>query len=287
MDPSFIPIQVVSSKTPFGLDQLRRTFKTSLSAESAIGAAPAVGTVDETFPFMFLMPISAPESAESATRIDLVYQGCLAGTESPTLPDRKHDSDQSVQSAQSSRGSTGIVLTSPISVQYYAPNNTLTYFSFGAAGTDVADDPTDDVQAITVATGDTSYTPTGLLSDVVSIFFSPLIVGSLQSTEVVPGQYWQNVSRKTKTLSPFLFSAVAGEYITLFAPGTGYTVGDSLTITDGMGHTAVVVLTRIGLSDSVAQWTVSSNTFDYSTPSPITASGGSGSGAAFYNVHIA
>jgi hypothetical protein len=79
MDASFKPIEIVPSKTPFGLDQLRRSYKTALSATAAIAAAPTVGTADETFPTMFLMPITTPESAASATRIDLTYMGIFGG----------------------------------------------------------------------------------------------------------------------------------------------------------------------------------------------------------------
>ena len=93
MDASFIPVEIVPSKTPFGLDQLRRSYKTALSAEAAIAAAPAVGTADEVFPNMFLMPISTPESAESATRIDLLYMGIFG----EDLPASKHDSDTVVR----------------------------------------------------------------------------------------------------------------------------------------------------------------------------------------------
>src|SRR5580765_5231092 len=131
MDASFIPVEVVPSKTPFGLDQLRRSYKTALSAEDAIAAAPAIGTADEVFPFMFLMPISTPESAESATRIDLNYMGCMrddgAEVPQPILPAQKHDDNTAVQSVSASKLSSGLTLASPATLQYYAPSNALTY----------------------------------------------------------------------------------------------------------------------------------------------------------------
>src|SRR5882724_10902055 len=103
MDPSFIPIETVPSKTPFGLDQLRRSYKTSKSAEDAIAAAPNVGDADEVFPKMFLMPITTPEPAATATRVDLIYQGCMKtdGDGNPILPAQKHEDDDAVLSASS------------------------------------------------------------------------------------------------------------------------------------------------------------------------------------------
>ncbi len=286
MDASFIVVEVVPSRTPFGLDQLRRTFKTSLSAAAAIAAAPAVGTVDETFPFMFLMPINAPESAESATRIDLVYQGCMAGDESPTLPDQKHDSGNAVQSASSSKASTGGTMTSPATIQYYAPSNTLTYFTFGAAGTTPADTPAATPTVITWTVGDTSYSIGNLVSDLIDVFFSLQINQTITSTEVVPGQYWQNVATTTVTYVPFIFDVPSGPLVTLASPGDGYHVGDSLSISSGGEGATITVLTVGGIlgGSGILSFSVSANTFTVAH-TLLPASGGFGTGAKF-NVTI-
>ena len=273
MDASFIPVEVVPSKMPYALDQLRRSYKTALSAVDAIVAAPGIGDADETFANMFLMPISTPETAESATRIELVYMGTFG----ETLPASKHDSENAVQSASSSYGSSGAI-PEAVTIQYYAPSTTLTYFSFGAPGVTTADDPTDDPVIITVTAGGANFTPASIPA-LVSIYFSLQIVSSINSTEIVPGQYWQNTARKTKVYVPYIVSIPTGGVIQLSVPGSGYTVGDTLTISAG-GQSATLVLTATGSSRSVVAWNVTANTF--TTPqSSLAASGGTGTGAEF------
>ena len=142
MDSSFIPVEVVPSVTAYGLEQLRRSYKTALSAEAAVAAAPLVGEPDEVFPNMFLVNVSTPESAESATRIDLLYMGCLRGDEGvPILPNEKTDYGTAVQSATSSKNSYGATLNSPATLQYYAPSIALSYISFEGPGTTAAPTP--------------------------------------------------------------------------------------------------------------------------------------------------
>ena len=275
MDASFKPIEIVPSSTAFGLDQLRRSYKTALSATAAIAAAPAVGTADETFPNMFLVPISTPESAESATRVDLVYMGTFGST----LPAQKHDSGDAVQSASSSWGSGGATIGT-VSVQFYAPQNTLTYFSYLGVGTDEAADPTGDPQIITVTAGSGTFAPGTTIATLATSYFSSQIVHSLDSSEIVPGKYWQNVSRKTKVLVPFIITIPAGTaLIGIGAPGTGYNVGDTLSISAG-GESATIVVASLGVSQSILQISVTSNTFT-TAQSLLVPSGGGGSGALF------
>jgi hypothetical protein len=291
MDPSFIPIQVTPSKTPFGLDQLVRAYKTTLSAEAAIAAAPAVGTVDEVFPFMFLMPISTPESAASATRIDLVYIGCLAddGGEpaAPILPAQKTDQSTAVQSATSSKLNTGSTLASPATLQYYAPASVLTYFSFAAPGTTTAPVPSASPVPITLTISDTTYSPGGGIQGSIDALFTLQIVSTIESTEVVPGQYWQNVARTSKLYSPWIFDVASGPYVTLYNPGGNYTAGDTLTISSG-GEGATISVLSVGSvfgdGGGILSFTVSSVTFT-AAHTALPASGGSGSGAGF-NVFI-
>jgi hypothetical protein len=286
MDPSFIPVRVTPSKTPFGLDQLSREYKTALSAEAAIAAAPAVGTADEVFPNMFLMPISTPETAESATRIDLLYMGCLAGAEgSPTLPDQKHDSDNAVQSASSSSGPNGPI-PSPITIQFYAPTSTLTYFSYLAPGTTPADDPTAPLVIININAGTSNFTG-GSVSSLLG-YFNPQILGVMQATEIVPGKYWQNVARKTKSYTAFQVNLPPGTAIvSLYNPGINYVAGDTLTISSG-GESATIDVITVGSifgdGGGILSFSVSANSFTASHTA-LAASGGSGTTAGF-NVSI-
>jgi hypothetical protein len=225
------------------------------------------------------MPISTPESAESATRIDLVYMGCLAGAEgSPTLPAQKHDSGDAVQSATSNYGMAGPALN-PVTIQFYAPENTLTYFSFASPGGTSADDPSGPPIIITITVGNEGFTG-GSLSSLVSEFFNTQIVENLQSTEIVPGQYWQNVSRKTMVYIPYLIDLPSGTaLIILSAVGTGYSVGETLTITGSSGF-ATLVIAAVGISNSIRGWNATANTFT-GAETGLAPTGGGGSGATF------
>jgi hypothetical protein len=295
MDPTFIPVDVTPDKTPFGLDQLRRNYKTSLSAEDAIAAAPAVGDADEVFPCMFLMPLSTPESAESATRVDLSYMGTIAFTGTgevgdpflPVLPAAKTDYNTSVQSSTSSKLNTGATLASPATLQYYAPATVLTYFSFGAPGTATAPVPSASPVPITLTVSDTTYSPGGGVQSSIDTLFVLQIVSTIDSTEIVPGQYWLNTARTSKLYSPWIFDIASGPYVTLYNPGDGYTAGDSLGISSG-SENATIIVDSVGSlwggGTGILSFHVTSNTFT-TAHTALPASGGSGSGAGF-NVFI-
>jgi len=285
MDARFIPVETVPGKTPFGLDQLRRSYKTALSATDAIAAAPDVGDVDDSFSKMFLTSVTTPESAESATRIDLIYQGCMRTSGgAPVLPDVKHDSDDAVQSASSSRSSDGRVATSPVSLQFYAPTNEITYYSFGGAGSAVAADPSDNPEIISLTISDTALAVGEAVDYLVSVFFSVQIVETHKSDEIVPGKYWLNRSTKTKSYTAFITNLPTGPYLVLYHPGSGYAIGNTLTIT-GTSGIATISITQIGISGSITGWSQISNTFT-AAQTNIPAVGGSGSGAVFNSVVV-
>jgi hypothetical protein len=205
MDPSFIPVEVVPSKTPFGLDQLRRSYKTSLSAEDAIAAAPAVGTADETFATMFLMPISTPESAESATRIDLVYQGTFTGD----LPAIKHSLSDGVASATSYTSSVifPAVAASPASVQYHAHTSQITLINDSDTSAEVCPDPAavtvDDLITWTLSTEQPASSFPDIAAWLLENAFVQRAIENITSDEIVPGQYYQITKRKTMQLYPY------------------------------------------------------------------------------------
>jgi len=279
----------LTGKTPqqsqFGLSQFTEHWKCLETADVVLtdGSVPGIGAAHGTYGNMFVTDRYCVETGESCSALDLVYQGRL-GSDFPPV---QHESDYEVMSASSSRSSGGATLSSAITVQFYAPTNRRKWFTASGPG-DVndVDDPTADIEVITLQVGDTSYTPGGLIDDIVAAYFSTRITKALQSPEVVTGQVWQNNGTKTKALVPYPFQAVAGDYIVMFAPGSGYSLSDSLTMSDGMGHSATITVTALGIGNSILAWTVSGNTFDYTTPTPIYTSGGSGSGAAFYNYHI-
>ncbi len=273
----------------FGLDTFTESYKCDATADVVLTDAgvPQMGSAHPDYDFMFVTQRYCSETSESASALDLTYTGCLTGEESPNLPAQQHISTQAVMSGTSSRGFDGTILTSPLSAQYYAPANKLQWITYGAAGeAGTASNPTADIVPITLTVGDTTYSPTGALATVINNFFTRLVVGALDTTEIVAGKFWQNGETKTLTLSPLIVSLTPGDYIVMYAPGSGYTVGNTLTINDGMGHTCSINVDSVGIGNSIVGFTPSSNTFDYTTTSPISASGGSGSGAAFYNYHI-
>ncbi len=278
-----------TGQTQFGLDTFTEHYKCDATANVVLtdGSVPQIGTAHPDYDFMFVTNRYCSETSESASALDLIYTGCLAGNGTPTLPAQQSNDSDAVMSATSSRGADGRVLISPISVQYYGPQTQLRFITYAAKGTaGTVADPTDDIRPITLTIGDTTYLPTGLLADVVANFFSVVITDTIDSDEIVATKYWLNTERKNKTLLPAIFAITAGDYILMYAPGAGYTVGNDLTMTDGMGHTAIIHVQSVGIGNSIVGFSITSNSFDYTTSSPIFTSGGSGSGAGFYNYHI-
>ena len=272
--------------TQFGLDTFTEHYKANDAADVVLldSGVPQRGDAHPDYAQMFVTERYITETGPSSSALDVTYMGTMTG-EMP--PSQEEDSD-AVQSASSSKGVDGTILTSPITVEFYAPTKRLNFITYGAKGSlGTVADPTDEIRIIKVTAGDTSYAPTGALGDIVANFFTQQIVDTMSSPEIVSGQFWQNAEVKTKTLTGWIFSVESGDYIIMFAPGQGYTVGNSLTMTDG-SHTAVITVDSVGIGNSVLGFHATSNTFDYTTLGigPIYTSGGSGSGAAFYNYHI-
>ncbi len=268
-------------QTQFGLDTFTERYKCDAAADDVLtdGSVPAMGSAHPDYASMFVTARYVSETGESASALDLTYMGTLSGD----LPPRKHDTENAVQSATSSRGTNGVIATSPISVQFYAPTNVLSYISTSGPGSDVADDPTDDLVIIGITIGDTSVSA-GSVPDLVGIFFQQQILETHQSTEIVTGQYWQNTSRKIKSYIAFVVTLTPGFYIALAASGSGYAVSNTLTITSG-GETATMNVDTLGIGNSVASFTVLTNTF--SAPhNLLSATGGSGSNAKFNVIEV-
>ncbi len=276
------------NQTQFALDTFTESYKCDATADVVLTdpSVPQLGDAHPDYAFMFVTQRPCQETGESASALDLIYTGCLTddGDGNPVLPSHQHQDGNDISSSSSSRAVSGLVAGSPLTAQYYSPTNTRAYFSFGGAGTTEADDPTIDVTIISLTIGDTTLSFGGTVQAIVDDFFSPLIVSTIQSQEVVAGQYWQNTATKKTTLSPFIFTLPSGPFVSLAAPGTGYTVGDTLTISGG-GGVAVIVLTQVGIADSVTGWTESSNSCT-TAENNIAATGGTGSGARF-NIIIA
>lgn len=215
-------------------------------------------------------------------QVDLVYSGKKNGD----LPPAKHSSGSSVQSASSSRSSTSILTTSPVSIQFYAPTSTLEYIST-SPGTIAAPAPSGSPALITWTVGDTTLSISDVISDLVNVFFTVLPTSTIDSTELVPDKYWQNTARTSVGFVPYIFDVGSGAFVTLASPGNGYTAGDTLTVsaTDGSATIAVdSVGSAWGGGTGIMSYHVTSATFTL-PHALLSASGGTGSGAKF-NVMI-
>ncbi len=264
-------------QTQFGLDTFTEHYKCDATADVVLtdGSVPAMGSAHPSYSSMFVTARYCSETSDSASALDLVYMGTLSGV----LPSQKHDSGVAIQSASSSFGASGGTLGG-VSAQYYAPTNTLSYISTDAVGVDVAADPVDVPVIITVIVGSTNFAPGTTIANIATGYFSTQIVTSLDNAEIVAGQYWQHVSKKTTVLIPFLVSVPSGTAIvSLSAPGANYRIGDVLSITAG-GESATMRVTALGLGQSVLTFDTLTNTF--TTPQgDLASSGGSGTGARF------
>lgn len=281
------------TRTSFALDQLTLVYKSDSSWDVTVvdPGVPKKGDAHSTFPFMFVSDIRLQESAISACTFDVIYLGAFDSSGgNPIVPGTKIEQNVAVLSASSSKASNGTVLTSPATVQYYAPTSIKTYFSYNAAATgNFVADPTADIVPISLIVGDTGLSITEPIQNVIHNFFQEHIIHTIESSQFSQdGKYWVNSSRKQKLLQSWLFAVTAGAYVSLYNPGINYNVGDSVTVTAG-GGSATMSITSVGsiwgTSRGIMSFTVSSNTFT-SSHTGLSATGGSGTGAGFNVTYI-
>lgn len=274
----------------FGLDTFTESYKCNATADAVLTDAtvPQMGSAHPDYEFMFVTARPCTETGESASALDLIYIGCLTddGEGNPILPDQQDQHDTQIQSASSSRASSGGILTSPATLQFYAPSNVLNYVSFGGPGTDVPADPPGTPVVITWTVGDTSYSIGNLVTDLINVFFTLQVNLTSQSIEIVAGQYWQNTFRKTLIYVPFIFTVPSGPFVTLAGPGNGFTIGDTITISGTGSATMVVdsVGSVFGGGTGIIAYHVTSNTFSVAA-TLLPGSGGTGTGS-LWNVMI-
>ena len=175
------------------------------------------------------------------------------------LPPQQNENDNQVMSASSSRSRNGVVVTSPITAQYYAPTSQLSYISFGGPGTTQAPNPITSPQIITVTVGDGTFT--GLPGNLIGTFFTIQTLATFKSTEVVAGQFWQNVAKKVSSLSPWIFDLTPGAHMIIGSQSLGYAVGDTVTVTVGGDSASIVVDAPMGDYGYILNYHQLSNTF--------------------------
>jgi hypothetical protein len=159
---------------------------------------------------MFLMPISTPESAESATRIDLLYMGSLTGAAGvPDLPAIKHSLSDAVASATTYTSSAifPAVATVPASLEYHAHTSVIIVISNAATSSEVCPDPAavtvDDLITWTLAATQPASSFSGIAAWLLANAFVQRVIETINSDEIVPGQYYQITKRKIMQLYPY------------------------------------------------------------------------------------
>lgn len=264
--------------TPFELDQLVVPFEGPLTTLQAFVNALVVGQDSDIDTAMKLQRWTPSKARPGIAQVELLYLGPKGGV----LPAKKHNDDDTVQSASSKMASSGLVLPEAVTIQYYAPTSVLSYMDNQAAGISIADDPQGNPRVNTMTSGDATFFVTGVVQDWVDLLFVPQIIKTMQNEEVLPGKFWMHVSRKTKIYSPFIFTFPSGPQILLYNPGNGYQVGDNLSISAD-GETATMEVTSAGAiwdGTGIIAWDVLTNTFTQNHDA-LPAFGGSGSGAGF------
>jgi hypothetical protein len=264
-------------------DRLIVPYQGSAATEDAFIASLEMWSPSDIDDNMFLSSFESDHDKQWPT-IKLIYLGKKGGV----LPPGRNESDDAIQAATSKRTRTGTILAEPATVEYYAPSTVLSYISRGGEGTREPPDPSRGVRGITITVGDTTVSIGTIMQEWIDALFTPQITQTYRSIEIVPGEYWQNVYRKTRSLSPFIFEVTSGTYILLYSPGNGYQVGDLLHISAGSEH-AYITVTQVGGvlgGTGILAWTVGTNTF--TTPhNALPASGGHGTGAGFNVIVLA
>lgn len=268
----------------FELDQMSVPFSGAATGLTTYVSSLTRGSAWSGDAAMFLTGWSVSDANKQYPSVTQEYIGAKGGV----LPDVKQDYDEQVQSASSSIDSNGATYTAPITVQYYAPSSIYTWFTTtapGDPGSVTAADPIGEPRGITITTSDTTFALTTVFQEIMDRFFVTQTVDSFSSTErVTGGKYYQNTIRRTKFLSPWIFSVGAGSYFVLTNPGAHYTTGDILTIS-GIFGAGTIQVTNVGLANSITDWTQLSNTFIHNE-SNLVASGGSGLSAVFTAVVV-
>lgn len=277
-------------QTQFGLDTFTEHYKCGATADDVLTdpSVPQKGDAHPDYPFMFVTDRYCSETGESASALDLVYTGALKEDDdgNPVLPPSQATFEDSVMSASSSKAATGVELTSPISVQFYAPTSNLSWITYNAKGasSDVSD-PTGDIGVITLTLADNTFTGTSFnVAALIAAFFSIEIIGTVRSQELVQGgKYWLNTAKKIKHFVPYITDLSPGFYPVPFASGHDYVAGDTISISSG--GTCIMTVTAT-FNGQIMGTTIVSNTMSVASSTPIAATGGSGTGASYTVIEL-
>lgn len=211
-------------------------------------------------------------------QVDLVYIGKKNGE----LPPVKRVYGNPIQSSSSTR-SVGLSSPTNATLEFYAVTSQATWYTYDAPGSlGTAADPSGSPTPRFLVTDSGTYGPgTAGFDDTLATFFATYITDTLDSEEIVANKLWRNQETKTKYYGPFAYvfhDGGGGKTIALYAPGTGYTVSDSLSFSYGGGSAAITV-TSVDGAGGVSDFSIDSDSISAPFFLVITATGGTGSGA--------
>lgn len=191
-------------QTQFELDQLSVPYSGAVTGVTTYLAGLTRGSAYGTDANMFLTDWSVDSNKQFPT-VTLEYTGAKGGT----LPAVRNEQGRSIQSATSYTSSAifPLVASQPASVQYYAPSNTATAFAvdpaLGTEPDDPADITVDDLISWTLVAEQPANSMPEIAEWILENGFVQRITETTDAREIVNGQYWQIVKRKTKVLMPY------------------------------------------------------------------------------------
>ncbi len=195
----------------FGLATLTEHYKvqnddgSQITAAAALLAGPQIGDAHPDYATMFCTDRYCSETGESASALDVTYMGTLTGE----LPPQKPISSGQVASATTNTSSAifPATATNPVTVQFYAQSNTLTFISDDP---DDASEPTDPPAVTTLISWDLGFglQPGISFPDLVDFLLNEAFVQGIieapPSIEpLVVGQLYLISKTKTQTLFPY------------------------------------------------------------------------------------
>jgi len=200
-------------QTQFGLDTFTEHWKCDATADVVLtdASVPSKGSAHPDYPHMFCTDRYCSETGQSASMLDITYQGALKddGDGNPVLPPTQPSSSGEVASATTNTDADifPATVTNPATVQFYAITNAITVFSDTDSTSEEPDDPP---EVDTLITWDLGFglqpgisMPALITYLLTSAFVQGIIEPPPSVEELVSGQYYRITKRKTRTLFPY------------------------------------------------------------------------------------
>ena len=262
----------------WGMDRLIVPYRGSAETEQAFIDSLEMWQESDIDDNMFLSSWDSDHHKQFPT-VRLIYLGKKGGVLPPSQPRTTNP----IQTAGSSQG-FNTVLAEAITIEFYAVVSQLTWFTKDAKGAlNTAPDPTTDPVIRSVSYFGTDYSPSSVGIDQTLLgFFQLAVTDTLDSVEVVPGKYWRNTETKTLYYRGHLtvIHTLGTRAMSIYIPGSGYTVGDVLTFAFESGSATISVVS-VGPRGDITDFSITDDDIDAPIFLAILATGGTGTGAWF------